>query len=71
MAVLFDTHAYHRVLTDSGVPPEQADAHARAMGLALEGGVATQQGLTNAQTVLEGKIERGDNALREEMATPT
>lgn len=43
MAVLFDTRAYHRTLTDAGVPPEQADAHMRALELAFEGGVATKQ----------------------------
>lgn len=43
MAVLFDTQAYHRTLTNAGVPSDQADAHMRALEAALVGGVATKQ----------------------------
>lgn len=43
MAVLFDTRAYHRTLTDAGVPSDQADAHMRALEAAFEGGLAIKQ----------------------------
>jgi tetrahydromethanopterin S-methyltransferase subunit F len=64
MAVLFDTRAYHRTLTDAGVPPEQADAHMRALGAALEGGVATKQDLSEVRQELKQEIA----TVRQEVA---
>lgn len=45
MAVLFDTRAYHRTLTEAGVPADQADAHTRALESAMKDSVATRQDL--------------------------
>jgi tetrahydromethanopterin S-methyltransferase subunit F len=49
MAVLFDTRAYHRTLTDAGVPSDQADANTRALEAAMQGGVATKQDIADVR----------------------
>lgn len=75
MAVLFDTRAYHRTLTDAGLPEAVADAHTRALEVAMEGGVATRQGLGDVEqklsrdiTDVEHKLSRDIAAVRHDLS---
>jgi hypothetical protein len=63
MTVLFDTQAYHRTLTEAGIPAGQADAHMRALELALEGGVATKQDIRSVEHKLDGAVRDFEQKL--------
>ena len=68
MTVLFDTQAYHRTLTDAGVPQGQADAHMRALAVALEGGLATKADVQALRSELKSDMQalRADLQLVEQ-----
>lgn len=59
MSVIFDTLAYARELTSAGIPPQQAEAHARALARAMDEGVATKSDIKE----LERKLDELEHRL--------
>lgn len=53
----FDTLEYSETLTKAGVPEKQAKAQAVALSQAMQSNLATKEGLQDAKTELNHKIE--------------
>ena len=53
----FDTLEYSETLTKAGVPEKQAKAQAVALSHAMQSNLATKEGLQDAKTELNQKIE--------------
>ena len=62
-ATAIDTLRYARRLKDAGVPPEQAEAMADAIGSELAVQIATKTDLEVASAKLDAKITKIDSSL--------
>ena len=67
MATLFDTLAFTRRLTDSGIDRQQSEAIAGAVHDAVRGSVATQHDLDLARTQIGSHIEGTKQGLQLEI----
>jgi hypothetical protein len=67
MAFAFDTLGYAKKLRDSGVPPDQAEAHAEAARQFIMTELVTRSDLDTATTILRQEIA----SVRQELAMQT
>ncbi len=64
VAIAFDTLAYSKTLQAAGMPPEQADALAKAQKTALDEMVAAKEIATQADILrLENKMEANKHEI--------
>ncbi len=64
VAIAFDTLAYSKALQAAGMPPEQADALAKAQKTALDEMVAAKEIATQADILrLENKMEANKHEI--------
>ena len=62
-AISFDTLRYVKRLQSGGFTPEQAEAQAEALALAIGDSLATSDELKITETALETRIDRAEAAL--------
>ena len=63
----FDTLEYSETLTKAGVPEKQAKAQAVALSQAMQSNLATKEGLQDAKTELNHKIEGVNTDLNQKI----
>lgn len=66
-AIAFDTLRYVKRLQLAGFTPEQAEAQAEALALAIGDSLATSEDLKHLEIALETKIDRSEAALRKDI----
>jgi hypothetical protein len=71
MAFAFDTLGYAKKLRDSGVPADQAEAHAEAARQFIMTELVTRSDLDTATTILRQEIASVRKELQQEMAIQT
>lgn len=62
-----DTLAYAKRLRATGVPEDQAEAHAEALNAALQAEVATKADLKSTEAALRQDLKELDAVLRQEL----
>lgn len=62
-AVVFDTHAYVKHLTQVGVPEPQAEVHAEAIASLIESELATKRDLKEMEVTLRHELKELESRI--------